>query len=58
MIYPHSTRRRIALVPQDTAVPFPFTVEEIVLLGRAPHLGAFGFESEKERVRALFAPRD
>jgi iron complex transport system ATP-binding protein len=41
--------RCLALVPQDTAVPFPFTVEEIVLLGRAPHLGAFGFESREDR---------
>jgi iron complex transport system ATP-binding protein len=41
--------RTLALVPQDTSVPFPFTVEEIVLLGRAPHLGAFGFESRDDR---------
>jgi iron complex transport system ATP-binding protein len=41
--------RALALVPQDTAVPFPFTVEEIVLLGRAPHLSAFGFESREDR---------
>ena len=41
--------RALALVPQDTSVPFPFTVEEIVLLGRAPHLGAFGFESREDR---------
>jgi iron complex transport system ATP-binding protein len=39
----------LALVPQDTSVPFPFTVEEIVLLGRAPHLGALGFESREDR---------
>jgi iron complex transport system ATP-binding protein len=30
-------------------VPFPFTVEEIVLLGRAPHLSALGFESREDR---------
>jgi iron complex transport system ATP-binding protein len=41
--------RTLALVPQDTSVPFPFTVEEIVLLGRAPHLGALGFESREDR---------
>jgi iron complex transport system ATP-binding protein len=41
--------RVLALVPQDTSVPFPFTVEEVVLLGRAPHLGAFGFESRADR---------
>jgi iron complex transport system ATP-binding protein len=41
--------RTLALVPQDTSVPFPFTVEEVVLLGRAPHLGALGFESREDR---------
>jgi iron complex transport system ATP-binding protein len=41
--------RTLALVPQDTSVPFPFTVEEIVLLGRAPHLSALGFESREDR---------
>ncbi len=50
---PAHTRREVAralaLVAQDTSVPFPFTVEEIVLLGRAPHLGAFGFESREDR---------
>ena len=39
----------LALVPQDTSVPFPFTVEEIVLLGRAPHLRLLGFESLADR---------
>ena len=42
--------RRIALVPQDTAVPFPYTVDELVLMGRAPHLGLLGFESRADRV--------
>jgi iron complex transport system ATP-binding protein len=41
--------RTLALVPQDTSVPFPFRVEEIVLLGRAPHLGALGFETREDR---------
>jgi iron complex transport system ATP-binding protein len=41
--------RQIALVPQDTQVPFPFRVLEIVLMGRAPHLSAFGFESREDR---------
>lgn len=41
--------RTLALVPQDTSVPFPFSVEEIVLLGRAPHLGSLGFESREDR---------
>jgi cobalamin transport system ATP-binding protein len=36
--------RRIALVPQDTHAPFDFTVLDIVLMGRFPHLGAFALE--------------
>ena len=42
--------RRIALVPQDTFVPFPYTVTELVLMGRAPHLGLLGFESRDDRA--------
>jgi iron complex transport system ATP-binding protein len=36
--------RIVALVPQDTQVPFPFSVAELVLMGRTPHLGFLGFE--------------
>lgn len=37
--------RMVASVSQENAVAFRFTVMEIVLMGRAPHLGAFRFES-------------
>ena len=37
--------RQIALVPQVSSVAFPLTVRELVLLGRAPYTGPFGFES-------------
>lgn len=37
--------RRVAFVQQDTVIQFPFSVGEIVLLGRIPHLGRF----EKEK---------
>jgi iron complex transport system ATP-binding protein len=40
--------RRISVVPQDTQLIFPFTVEEVVLMGRAPHLGKLRFEGEKD----------
>jgi iron complex transport system ATP-binding protein len=30
--------RKIAIVPQEFAVPFPFTARELVELGRTPHL--------------------
>ncbi len=31
--------RRIAYVPQEHALSFPYTVKEVVLMGRTPHLG-------------------
>ncbi|HLX08710.1 MAG TPA: ABC transporter ATP-binding protein [Thermoanaerobaculia bacterium] len=37
--------RSLAVVPQEPTFSFPFTVLEIVLMGRHPHLGAFAFES-------------
>lgn len=37
--------RRIALVPQETHATFDFTVLDIVLMGRYPHLGAFALET-------------
>jgi iron complex transport system ATP-binding protein len=36
--------RRIALVPQDTQAPFDYSVLDIVLMGRFPHLGTFALE--------------
>lgn len=44
--------RTIAVVPQDTAVGLPFTVMEMVLLGRTPHQRGFGFESEADLAAA------
>jgi len=44
--------RRIAVVPQETALDFPFSVLEIVLMGRAPHLGGFGFEGDRDLAAA------
>lgn len=40
--------RKIATVAQENTVAFRFTVLEIVLMGRAPHLGAFRFESARD----------
>ncbi|MFP4142397.1 MAG: ABC transporter ATP-binding protein [Thermoplasmata archaeon] len=31
----------IAVVPQDTYISFPYSVEEVVLMGRCPYLGRF-----------------
>lgn len=36
--------RKIAYVPQNVPVEFPFSVTQVVLMGRAPHLGLLGFE--------------
>ena len=37
--------RRISFVPQDTHLAFAFTVRDVVMMGRHPHLGRF----ERER---------
>lgn len=37
--------RLLALVPQETIIPFAFRALEVVLMGRAPHLGWLGFET-------------
>ena len=43
--------RKIAVVPQDLAIPFAFTAREIVELGRTPHLGLLrGFRSDDRRA--------
>jgi len=47
--------RRLALVPQDLHVPFPFSAGEIVLMGRSPHQPALGFESARDVEIALGA---
>jgi ABC-type cobalamin/Fe3+-siderophores transport system ATPase subunit len=42
--------RNVAVVPQETHPVFDFTVQEIVHMGRAPHLGLFGIEGSKDRA--------
>lgn len=44
--------RKIAYVPQTLPVDFPFTVSEVVLMGRSPHLGMLGLEKEKDLLKA------
>jgi len=50
--------RRMAVVPQDTSVPFAFRAFELVLMGRSPHLGTLGFESADDLARAQDALED
>jgi iron complex transport system ATP-binding protein len=38
----------VALVPQMVPVDFPFSVTELVLMGRSPHLGVLGLEQEQD----------
>lgn len=40
--------RKIALVPQDTAINYEFTVEEVVLMGRHPYKGRFEKENSDD----------
>jgi len=40
--------RSVAVVPQYSALAFPFSVEEVVLMGRSPHLGRWRFEGEQD----------
>ncbi len=36
--------RRLAYLPQEYTLAFPFTVHEVVLMGRYPHVGALALE--------------
>jgi iron complex transport system ATP-binding protein len=49
---PRELARSMAVVPQETALDFPFSVLEVVLMGRAPHLGGFGFEGDRDVAAA------
>jgi iron complex transport system ATP-binding protein len=40
--------RQIAVVPQETRLSFEYSVLEVVLMGRYPHLGAFELESPED----------
>jgi len=40
--------RKVAFVPQDIVINFSFTVWEIALMGRIPHLGRLELETKKD----------
>jgi iron complex transport system ATP-binding protein len=40
--------KSVAYVPQNIEIIFPFTVFEVVLMGRAPYLNGIGFEKEND----------
>lgn len=41
--------KKCALVPQDFSVNFPFTVGQVVMMGRYPHLGRFSAPDATDR---------
>src|SRR6478672_5596076 len=41
--------QRIAVVPQELQVPFAFTVEQMVALGRTPVVSVFGTRTSRDR---------
>lgn len=47
-IEPRRLAREVAVMPQILEVPFAFSVEEFVLMGRFPHVGRFGTLKEKD----------
>lgn len=46
---PQDLSRRVAVMEQDAAVGFPFTVREFVTMGRYPHLPRLGREGVRDR---------
>lgn len=40
--------RKLACLPQSITLDAPFTVMEVALMGRTPHIGAFGWESQED----------
>jgi iron complex transport system ATP-binding protein len=54
---PREVARVTASVPQGAATDFAFTVREIVLMGRSPHLGRFELEGPRDRDIAQKAMR-
>jgi len=47
--------RQIAVVPQESRIELPFSVLEVVLMGRSPYLKRFGFEQARDLAIAQHA---
>ena len=54
-IKPNLLAKEIAVVPQSTEIEFDFSVQDIVLMGRTPHISRFCSESEKDVEIAMTA---
>ncbi len=55
---PAERGRRLAMVPQSVRWAFPFSVGEVVLMGRHPHQGGMGFASAQDEAIAEASMRD
>ncbi len=51
LMKPTQIARKIAVVDQNPSYTFPFTVEEIILMGRYPHGSNGLFESEEDHAK-------
>src|SRR5204863_3328267 len=49
---PWALAREVAMVPQEAPRPFPFTVEQLVLMGRYPHAPGRFFEDAADITAA------
>ena len=49
---PRELAKRVSYLPQDDEIHFPFTVGEVVMLGRWPHSGGAFFDSPSDREAA------
>jgi iron complex transport system ATP-binding protein len=45
---PKAVAKKIAVVPQNGYIPFPFSVFEVVMMGREPHMKRFSGESPED----------
>jgi iron complex transport system ATP-binding protein len=55
---PRELARLMAYVPQNTWMDFSFTVRDVVLMGRHPHLARFAAEGDRDRLVAQHAMSD
>jgi len=46
---PSEIAKKLGYVPQSQEPPFPYPVKEIVVMGRAPHIGTFSAPTEDDR---------
>jgi iron complex transport system ATP-binding protein len=52
---PKEIARRVAMVPQENPILFPYTVGEVVLMGRYPHMGRFSLGGPEHLKKAAEA---